>query len=93
MEHQQTFSPNTRESCYPQYKQDFEKCMNEIGKYKVLNDVELMRLAKRYVRYKDPEDARQLILTNLRIVVKIAHKYQAYWKSNFMDIIQVEISF
>jgi len=47
-----------------------------------------MNLAKRYVRYKDPEDARQLILTNLRLVVKIAHKYQAYWSSNFMDIVQ-----
>ena len=88
MQYQQVSSQDTREYCSPQHNQNLERYLNEIGKYNVLGNEELMNLAIRYVQFKDPEDARQLILTNLRLVVKIAHKYQAYWRSNFMDLIQ-----
>lgn len=47
-----------------------------------------MILAMRFKKYDDHEAAQQLILTNLRLVVKIALKYQAYWKSNLLDLIQ-----
>ena len=88
MQYQQATSQDTRENYSPQHNQNLERYLNEIGKYKVLGNEELMNLAIRYVKFKDPEDARQLILTNLRLVVKIAHKYQAYWRINFMDLIQ-----
>jgi len=67
---------------------DLQRYLNEIGRYKVLSNEESMRLAKRFIKFNDQEAAHQLIIANLRIVVKIAHKYQAYWRTNFMDLVQ-----
>ena len=50
MQYQQASSLDTKGDYSPQYKQNLERYLNEIGKYKVLDDEDLMNLAKRYVR-------------------------------------------
>ena len=65
-----------------------QKYLLEIGQYAVLSNEELTSVAMRYAEHQDPEDGHLLIVTNLRLVVKIAFKYQPQWGSNFMDLIQ-----
>ncbi len=48
---------------------------------------EQQELAIRYRESEDLEAARMLILTNLRLVVKIAREYQRRW-ANLLDLIQ-----
>lgn len=72
----------------PQDNSNLQRYLNEIGQYKVLSNEETMLLAKRFVEHGDQDAAQKLIVSNLRLVVKIALKYQAHWKSNFMDLIQ-----
>lgn len=85
---QQISSLNNNEDYPPQDNSNLQRYLNEIGQYKVLSSEESMLLAKRFIKFNDQEAAHQLIITNLRLVVKIALKYQAYWRSNFMDLIQ-----
>ncbi len=44
-------------------------------------------LAERYVNEKDVNAAKMLILTNLRLVVKLSREYQRRW-TNLLDLIQ-----
>ena len=88
MYNQKIASLDNGESNPPKDNSDLQRYLNEIGQYKVLSNEESMHLAERFIKFNDQEAANQLIVTNLRIVVKIAHKYQAYWRSNFMDLIQ-----
>ena len=44
-------------------------------------------LAERYVNDKDVNAAKMLILTNLRLVVKLSREYQRRW-TNLLDLIQ-----
>ncbi len=48
---------------------------------------EQQELAERYVNDGDPEAGKMLILTNLRLVVKLAREYSRRW-SNLLDLIQ-----
>jgi RNA polymerase sigma-32 factor len=48
---------------------------------------EQQRLAERYVNDGDTEAGKLLILTNLRLVVKLAREYSRRW-SNLLDLIQ-----
>ena len=48
---------------------------------------EQQQLAERYVNDGDAEAGRMLILTNLRLVVKLAREYSRRW-SNLLDLIQ-----
>lgn len=45
------------------------------------------QLAERYIQEGDVNAARMLILTNLRLVVKLAREYQRRW-TNLLDLIQ-----
>ena len=45
------------------------------------------QLAERYINDQDINAARMLILTNLRLVVKLAREYQRRW-TNLLDLIQ-----
>lgn len=72
----------------PQDNSNLQRYLNEIGQYEVLSNEETILLAKRFIDFDDQEAAQKLIVSNLRLVVKIALKYQAHWKSNFMDLIQ-----
>lgn len=48
---------------------------------------EQQELAERYVTHQDVEAGKMLILTNLRLVVKLAREYSRRW-SNLLDLIQ-----
>lgn len=52
-----------------------------------LSAPEQQALAERYVEDADRNAGRMLILTNLRLVVKIAREYQRRW-TNLLDLIQ-----
>jgi len=60
----------------------------EIRRYALLTKDEEIELAIKYRQKKDPEAAHKLILSNLRLVVKIAMDFHRYWMKNLMDLIQ-----
>jgi len=60
----------------------------EIRRYKLLTKEEEIELAIRYREKNDQAAAHKLILSNLRLVVKIAMDFHRYWMKNLMDLIQ-----
>ena len=60
----------------------------EMRKYKLLTREEELELAIRYREQNDQRAAHTLILSNLRLVVKIAMDFHKYWMKNLMDLIQ-----
>ncbi|MBW2001503.1 MAG: RNA polymerase subunit sigma-70, partial [Deltaproteobacteria bacterium] len=58
----------------------------EMRRYKLLTKAEEIELAIRYRQKNDPEAAHKLILSNLRLVVKIAMDFHRYWMKNLMDL-------
>jgi len=59
----------------------------EIGRYPLLTREEERELAALVHDRGDPEAAQKLVLSNLRLVVKIAMDYQRVW-TNLLDLIQ-----
>jgi RNA polymerase sigma-32 factor len=59
----------------------------EIGRHPLLTRDEERELALRVHGHGDPEAAQTLVLSNLRLVVKIARDYQRVW-TNLLDLIQ-----
>ena len=59
----------------------------EVGKYPLLSREEELELAQRVFRSNDPDAAQKLVLSNLRLVVKIALEYRRVW-TNLLDLIQ-----
>ena len=66
----------------------FQRYLMEISKYPLLTKEEEQKLAQQYCEQGDPESAYILIVSNLRLVVKIALEYQKSWVTNIMDLIQ-----
>ncbi len=60
---------------------------HEIGQYPLLTPEEERALAVRVRDDADPEAAQRLVLSNLRLVVKIAMEYKRVW-TNLLDLIQ-----
>jgi RNA polymerase sigma-32 factor len=61
--------------------------MAELAHHAPIDRDEERRLALRWVNERDLEAARQLVLANLRLVVKIAMEYRRAWV-NVLDLIQ-----
>ena len=59
----------------------------EVGKYPLLTREEELELAQKVFRGNDAEAAQKLVLSNLRLVVKIALEYRRVW-TNLLDLIQ-----
>ena len=59
----------------------------EVGKYPLLTPEQERELATRVQDQGDPDAAQQLVLSNLRLVVKIAMDYRRVW-TNVLDLIQ-----
>jgi len=62
--------------------------LNEISKLDLLQADEAEQLARRYRYEGDKKAGTQLVLANLRLVVKVVSDYQKYWTNNFLDLIQ-----
>ncbi len=65
----------------------FKKYLMEIRKFPLLSREEEIRLAKRWREEKDPYAAYRLVVSNLRLVVKIAFDYQRAY-ANLLDLVQ-----
>jgi RNA polymerase sigma-32 factor len=61
--------------------------MSQLGKHAPISREEEHELAVRWVEEGDVDAARQLVLANLRLVVKIAMEYRRAW-TNVLDLIQ-----
>jgi len=61
--------------------------MAQLRNYPPISREEEHELAVRWVEQQDPEAARQLVVANLRLVVKIAMEYRRAW-TNVLDLIQ-----
>ncbi len=59
----------------------------EIRRFPLLSREEEAVIARRYIKYKDPEDAYRLVTANLRLVVKLAYEFARATK-NVLDLIQ-----
>ncbi|PIR20555.1 MAG: RNA polymerase subunit sigma-70 [Deltaproteobacteria bacterium CG11_big_fil_rev_8_21_14_0_20_47_16] len=64
-----------------------KRYLAEVGKYPLLTDAQEKKLLAQYRKDADPEAARQLVGSHLRLVVKIAMEYRNTF-SNLMDLIQ-----
>ena len=60
----------------------------ELRRYRLLTKEEERELAIRYREKNDQEAAHKLVVSNLRLVVKIAMDFHRYWMKNLLDLIQ-----
>jgi len=61
--------------------------MAEVRRYPLLTREQEYELAVRWVEQGDPDAARRLVTSNLRLVVKIAHEYRRAYQ-NLLDLVQ-----
>ena len=59
-------------------EQSLNRYLSEIRKFPVLTAEQEYMLAKRYAEHQDPEAAKQLVTSHLRLVAKIAMGYRGY---------------
>jgi RNA polymerase sigma-32 factor len=64
-----------------------DRYVSEINRTALLPREQEMELARRYVENQDVDAAHQLIVANLRFVVKIAHEYRGYGLK-LLDLVQ-----
>lgn len=77
--------PRTGHSLVP--GDPLRRYLAEVGKFPMLTEEQEKNLVAQYRATADPEAARQLVGSHLRLVVKIAMEFRkAYW--NLMDLIQ-----
>lgn len=60
----------------------------ELRRYRLLTREEERELAIRYREKNDQAAAHKLVVSNLRLVVKIAMDFHRYWMKNLLDLIQ-----
>ncbi|HET6584070.1 MAG TPA: RNA polymerase factor sigma-32 [Nannocystaceae bacterium] len=61
--------------------------MAEVRRHPLLTREEEYELAVRWIEHGDPDAARKLVTSNLRLVVKIAHEYRRAYQ-NLLDLVQ-----
>jgi len=61
--------------------------LTEIRQHPILDREEEKELAMQYLENQDPNAAKQLVTSNLRLVVKLAFQYHRQW-SSVLDLIQ-----
>ncbi|MCX5803085.1 MAG: RNA polymerase factor sigma-32 [Proteobacteria bacterium] len=64
-----------------------KKYLSEVSKYPILSRNEELRLAMKVYKHKDREAAQKLVISNLRLVVKISLEYYSTYL-NILDLIQ-----
>lgn len=71
----------------PSVKDSLSQYMMEISKFPVLSREEEQALVEKYLENDDREAAQKLVVSNLRLVVKIAMEYRRAYH-NLLDLIQ-----
>lgn len=66
----------------------FKRYLYEANKYPLLSEEEEKSLTLQYKKTMDPEIAKRLVLSNLRLVVKIAMEYYYKVFCNLTDLVQ-----
>ena len=79
--------PAQRSSLETVPRDTLARYFSEVGKYPLLSREEELELARRVHGSSDAEAAQKLVLSNLRLVVKIALEYRRVW-TNLLDLIQ-----
>ena len=64
-----------------------KKYLSEVSKYPILSRNEELRLAMKVYKHKDREAAQKLVISNLRLVVKMSLEYYSTYL-NILDLIQ-----
>jgi RNA polymerase sigma-32 factor len=64
-----------------------DRYVGEINQYPILSREDEVELARRYAQHQDLRAAHQLVVSNLRFVVKIAHEYRGYGLK-LLDLVQ-----
>lgn len=62
--------------------------LTEISRYRLLSREETERLALKVYEEGDSHAGRELVVANLRLVVKVVMGFQKYWMNNFLDLVQ-----
>ncbi|MEF3167769.1 MAG: RNA polymerase factor sigma-32 [Deltaproteobacteria bacterium] len=76
------------EAVVPQENELLYRYFAEISRHPLLSREEEERLTREYYETRDPKVASQIVLANLRLVVKIALDFQRFWTRNFLDLVQ-----
>jgi RNA polymerase sigma-32 factor len=78
----------TSRSERPVVPNTLQSYLTSISRYKLLNRDEEQILFKRLNEKGDSNAAREIVTSNLRLVVKIALDYRRMWMQNLLDLIQ-----
>ena len=62
--------------------------LHDISRFPILSAEEEREAAIRYREFGDKEAVLKLVVSNLRLVVKIALEHHRYWTTNLLDLIQ-----
>lgn len=79
--------PAKKTGMVPVSRDPFQQYMSEVSRYPVLTPEEEEKVTHHYKQYQDKKSAQLLVLSNLRLVVKIAMEYRSAYH-NLMDLIQ-----
>jgi len=72
----------------PSSSDALQRYMSDIRQHELLTREQEISLARRVQNEDDQAAVYQLVVCNLRLVVKIAMKFQRFWKHNMNDLIQ-----
>jgi RNA polymerase sigma-32 factor len=87
LDEEQILIPENEEGSLPTPFDPLRKYLSEVSRYHVLSRDEEFEVAKRIYENKDKEAAQKLVMSNLKLVVKIALEYYSTY-INILDLIQ-----
>ncbi len=77
-----------KDDLIPLNYRDISRYMRDISQYRLLSKEETYNLTRRVYEEGDKKAGRTLVVSNLRLVVKLVMNFRRYWKENFLDLIQ-----
>jgi RNA polymerase sigma-32 factor len=87
LDEEQIVIPRSEEGSLPTPFDPLRKYLSEVSRYPVLSKDEEFKVAKRIYEKQDKEAAQKLVMSNLKLVVKIALEYYNTY-INILDLIQ-----
>ncbi len=77
-----------KDDLIPLNYRDISRYMRDISQYRLLSKEETSNLTRLIYEEGDKKAGRTLVVSNLRLVVKLVMNFRRYWKENFLDLIQ-----